>query len=68
MLTDEERSAERKWFPKLSGEDSPTAKLTEQDVIKIRAMKGNRTAVSIAAIYKVSPATISNILNRVSWT
>ena len=47
------------------GEKNNTAKLSEQDVINIRSMKGKYK--EIAQIYNVDPSQISRIINRKTW-
>jgi len=46
----------------------PWAKLTDEDVLCIRAAKGHRTHREMAAAYGVSKAVITNILNGRKWT
>jgi len=55
---------------KMSGENSPTSILTEQDVIKIRELidEGDLTLREIARIFGVHESTISAIKNRRSWS
>jgi len=52
------------WF---RGEKQHKAKLKEKEVIKIRKLLGTKTQREIANIYKVDPATISNIATNKSW-
>lgn len=47
------------------GEDHHCAKLTEQNIIEIRASK--KTGVALAEIYGVAPITISRIRRRIIW-
>lgn len=50
------------------GEDAPSSKLTESDVIAIRSRRaGGETITSIAADFGVSHVNISSICNRKSW-
>lgn len=53
----------------LKGSDNHMTNLSEKDVVKIRKMHSMGTKqTNICAIYKVSPCTISNIVNLKSWT
>lgn len=49
------------------GEKSQLSKLTTQQVLEIRSLRGTSTHRSIARNYGVSRATIGDILNRRSW-
>jgi len=49
------------------GENNAAAKLTEDDVHEIRRLRGRKTGVAIAALFNVSPATISLILTGQRW-
>lgn len=49
------------------GEDHPRAKLTADDVRKIRSMRATASAVDLAKKFGVSPGTIDNIHARRSW-
>jgi len=51
------------------GEKCPTAKLTQRQVRAIRSLKArsNIRQGEIAQMFKVSPTTISMILNKKSW-
>jgi len=54
---------------KLKGEDNPNARLTEEDVKKIRQMHktGKYTQAELAEEYDVYPSTISRIISRELW-
>lgn len=43
------------------------AKLEVEDVLTIRKMKDKLTIKEMADFYEVSPMTIRNVLNGVSW-
>lgn len=49
------------------GERHPSNKLTEIDVVKIKRLSSTTTGASLARIYNVSDATISNIVRGKSW-
>lgn len=49
------------------GERCPAAKLTEDDVLHIRALRGKMTQVSLARIFQVSPQTIGKIQRKERW-
>ncbi len=49
------------------GARSGKAKLTEEQALEIRALKGQRTAAEIAPLYKVAKRTISDIWEGESW-
>ncbi len=49
------------------GSKNPKAKLTEQQVLEIRAIRG-MTYKAIADRYNTCPTRISRIMNRKSWT
>lgn len=50
------------------GQRSSTVKLVEAQVTEIRALKGRKTVVDIAAEFGVSPMAVSKIQNRKSWS
>lgn len=56
-------------FKSKKGSIHPIAKLTDNDVLEIRAshQKGDSTSV-LAQKYKVSLVTIRSIVRRASWT
>lgn len=49
------------------GRNFHPSKLSEKDVRQIRTLKGVISGVEIGIIFNVSKATVSNILNRISW-
>jgi len=49
------------------GERQGTSKLTEADVLEIRAMHGRVSGRALAKRYGVTPATISKVQLRRSW-
>ncbi|WP_295677299.1 NUMOD4 domain-containing protein [uncultured Empedobacter sp.] len=51
-----------------SGIINGMSKLTEKDVLEIRAIGENLTQKEVCEIYNVSRNTIYNIINRRSWT
>lgn len=51
-----------------SGERNPRAKLSDADVLKIRAARGTITAAVLSKTYGVSMGMISMIWTRRSWT
>lgn len=55
-----------KWQP--GGEDSPTAKLSENDVETIRTLRGQLTQREIARKYQISEAQVSRIVNNQRWS
>jgi DNA-directed RNA polymerase specialized sigma subunit len=50
----------------IRGENNPKQKLTEAQVLEIRAITG-KLQKEIADIYGISQFTISQIINRVTW-
>ncbi len=50
------------------GERNGRSKLTEKDVLEIRKLSSLMTHVKLAKIFKMSPVTISEIVNNKSWT
>lgn len=44
------------------------AKLTEEDVVKIRALRKTKTQAQLAQRFGVSRLTINNIQNMKTWT
>ena len=52
-------------FPR--GESNGVAKLTEEDVLKIRSLKGQHTHLVIAEMFGVSRRQIGRILSRKDW-
>jgi hypothetical protein len=50
------------------GEQRPGAKLTADDVRDIRVMANALTRASIAALYDVSPGTISKVVSGDRWS
>lgn len=54
--------------PTRRGEESPVAKLTETDVIQIRALHAlGATQKSLAVSFGVSPQCVSAVCNRTVW-
>lgn len=51
-----------------AGKRNGSARLTEDDVLAIRRRAIRETGAALATEYQVSPATISNIVNRVNWS
>jgi hypothetical protein len=51
--------------PICRGERSPNAKLTDQDVVAIRA--SNDTDSALAAYYKINRSTINRVRNKKAW-
>lgn len=49
------------------GEHCGSAKLKEEQVREIRALRGEKTRRELGAIYSVNPATITSILSGKSW-
>lgn len=49
------------------GENNGRSKLTEADVLEIRAMYPAENKSAIARKYRVSPPTINQIVRRVTW-
>lgn len=52
---------------KLVGEQVPSAKLTEAQVLSVRRLGGTMSAPEIAPLYGVSRRTIADILGRRTW-
>lgn len=52
---------------KVRGERNPCSRLTEADVRAIRSLAGKKTHAEIAAMYGVSPAAVSHVINRRNW-
>lgn len=50
------------------GEASHLAKVTEEQVREIRQLSVSRTHVSLGLMFGLTPAVISKIVNRVTWT
>jgi hypothetical protein len=50
------------------GENHPFARLTEKHVIAIRALHGKFTTSDLAEIFDVHPWTISDIIERKTWS
>jgi Mor family transcriptional regulator len=51
------------------GSKHPIAKLTDQDVLEMRALHKNGTSTAeLSQKYKVSLVTIRSIVRRASWT
>lgn len=50
------------------GELNNKSKLTEKQVLEIRSLKGMQSHLSISKLYGVSRISVTNILNRKSWT
>lgn len=50
------------------GENNPRAKLTTNDVLQIRKLKGTRTQAELALRYNVSAPTIGSIYSGKSWS
>lgn len=68
-LTDNNRDmhAKGRWKRmEMKGEKSPTAKLTEADVLEIRA--SDKYQYVLAREYGVTQAMISRIMRRLAWT
>lgn len=55
-------------FPPQKGEKHGGSKLTEKDVLEIRAIGKTMFQREIGKIYNVNHNTIGNIINRKSWT
>ncbi len=66
-MTDNEKSGNIK-LPAPRGSDAGSAKLTEDKVIKIRALYGELTQTKLANMFGVSQAQISDIVRRNSWS
>ena len=55
--------------PKAPGSRNGNAVLTEADVLRLREMaKGKSTRQELSMIFGISPATISRIVRRKTWT
>lgn len=50
------------------GSDHNISKLTEKEVLEIRQLLGYLFQSDIAKLFNVSTATVSMIINRISWT
>lgn len=68
LITNEMRKVSK---PKLQGEKHPKAKLTKEDVLKIRRVHDRNskehTSTALAEVYNVSPAHIRAIVSRKRW-
>jgi len=53
---------------KPKGQSHGKSKLTEKQVLEIRAIGRTKSLSKIATIYKVQPACVNKILNRKTWT
>ena len=51
-----------------NGERNPSAKLTKEQVVKVRSLAGKMSQSQIAAIVGAKQQTISNVINRKTWT
>jgi DNA-binding CsgD family transcriptional regulator len=49
------------------GRNFHPSKLSEKDVRQIRILKGKISGAEISKIFNVSKATVSNILNHITW-
>lgn len=66
--TPSENSHQRKLHGTLPfGENSPTSKLSEADVLRIRKMKGSISARSLSCEYGISISHVYGIWSGVSW-
>lgn len=54
-------------FPIMLGMAHPSAKLTEKDVLKIRSLRGIKTARQIAKIYCLPFYAVESVLYNKSW-
>lgn len=61
------KQTKRKISKANQGEKSPTSKLTEEEVLKIRKLTNYIYDIKIAKIFKVSQSAINNIKNRKTW-
>jgi hypothetical protein len=52
----------------LFGERHHQSRLTEQQVIEIRDLRGKVTRKEIAKLYGVGRATVDNVIDRATWT
>ena len=52
---------------KQSGEGNNRAKLTEEDILKIRELAGSMLQSEIARIFGISQVMVSSIIRRQSW-
>ncbi|WP_407646485.1 HNH endonuclease [Henriciella aquimarina] len=50
------------------GEANPHAKLTEDQVLEMRRLRPSHSLSQLAAIFDVTPTTVSGIVRRKSWT
>ncbi len=50
------------------GESNFNAKITESQVIQIRALGGQHTQMQLAKMFSIGKSQVSNILRRKSWT
>ena len=62
-----ERDRFHRWHGARKGETNPKAKLTDDDVLQIRALKGLHRQRELVQIFGVSQTTISHVLNRKVW-
>lgn len=53
--------------PNGKGIKNSRSRLTEKEVLEIRANIENKTHKELAAIYNVAPSTISGIIARLRW-
>lgn len=61
--------ATTKYLPILRGESNSAAKITEQQVIKIRDLyaAGNYTFIELGKLFNISNVSIANIVRRKTW-
>ena len=62
------KDAYNKGHASKKGEKHHFAKLTEEQVVKIRSLKGKMKQYQIAGMYGVQRQTISRIINRTRWS
>jgi len=61
------KGRDRTKYPVWRGEAHFSAKLTNEQVLEIRSLKGRETQPALARRYGVCRATIDNIQRRVNW-
>lgn len=68
-LTPSENQREReKHGTAMKGVNSPMAKLTEEDVLQIRRLKGLVTQDDIASMFGITQSQVSHIIHRKAWS